>query len=403
MTVISKSNVVILADKNSRAAITCLRSLSRQRQCVDVYPAISATTHAATVFVSYTHYPYRTQLLRYDDRDELRFFNSLVSLHDQIGSYILFPTGERVLRWATRSKQVLHEIGVTVPTVDFATYQQASDKESFAQLASSFGITVPTLLEEIPRAYASKFVVKPKKGTWGRCDVLSNPVLVESKAALEKLRSVKLKTHLHFAQQYVEGPSYYYCALYNKGAKRMEFTQKTLIQQPDGKSVIKAEPAEIPPPVQNALDHMMCELEWHGVMMIELKESGGDYYAIECNPRFWGPLQLAMDNDIDFPLGLWQLATEEGQGELVCNPDHHRIGYLWRSGLLEGQILKAQSGTDFQRWVPYRGQSTRYKDVWFRTDTVLFYLVEPLLILGSAIKQLLKGRWAWLRKGKASA
>lgn len=45
------------------------------------------------------------------------------------------------------------------------------------------------------------------------------------------------------------------------------------------------------------------ELNWTGVMMIELKKDYlGKFYLMEINPRFWGSLQLSIWAGIDFPL-----------------------------------------------------------------------------------------------------
>ena len=66
--------------------------------------------------------------------------------------------------------------------------------------------------------------------------------------------------------------------------------------------------------------------------MFELKQdlSSGRYYAIECNPRLWGPSMLCIDNGLDIFSPLCFLPPKN-----LGNPDKI-AGYLWTSGYIEG-------------------------------------------------------------------
>jgi hypothetical protein len=48
---------------------------------------------------------------------------------------------------------------------------------------------------------------------------------------------------------------------------------------------------------------LLDELGWHGVAMVEFKQSlrDGEPRLMEINGRFWGSLQLAIDAGVDFP------------------------------------------------------------------------------------------------------
>ena len=59
-----------------------------------------------------------------------------------------------------------------------------------------------------------------------------------------------------------------------------------------------------------AAQRMLDALEWHGVAMVEFKRRrDGSFALMEINPRLWGSLALSVAAGVDFPLGLWQLAT----------------------------------------------------------------------------------------------
>lgn len=62
-------------------------------------------------------------------------------------------------------------------------------------------------------------------------------------------------------------------------------------------------------PMNAALRSVLERLDWHGVVMFELKETaGGEFKLLEANPRFWGSVPLAMANGVDFPALLCRAA-----------------------------------------------------------------------------------------------
>ena len=379
-------SALLLSDINTRASVACLRSLTRK-----AVPVWCVTSGRSDGFVRFTRYRSRSALdARYRSSDAQAFRESLLSIAARIGEYVLYPTGERVLRWAVACRDALAASGILLPAVDLATYECVSDKQSFVALAGRHGLAVPKEHTEIPTRFARRFVVKPAKGVFDRADVLTSPCLIESEASLDLLRRRGLDPRAHFIQEYIEGPSYYYCALYDRGRRRLHFTQKTLTQQPDGRSVVRAVPSRLPERVENSIDSMMEALLWQGLMMIEVKESEGLYYAIECNPRIWGPLQLAVDNGFDFPWALWQLAT--GQPVDPEPTSAARRGYFWTAGYLHGRLVGRRTRTAFQRQPAE--DHVRFRDVWLRVDTFAYFFVElaqaALALCRSGVRSLRK-------------
>ena len=175
--------------------------------------------------------------------------------------------------------------------------------------------------------------------------MLTSPVLIESEAALENLRRRSIRPEHHFVQDYIEGPSFYYCGLYRDGEKLLSFGQRTLTQQPDGRAVVRAIPFPLPTEIVRKADEMMSSLRWQGLMMMELKESRGSHYAIECNPRVWGPLQLAVDNGADFPFALWRLARGEDPRK-GTPPGRRRPDTCGSAAIWEGGSSPVEPGLD---------------------------------------------------------
>jgi hypothetical protein len=66
-------------------------------------------------------------------------------------------------------------------------------------------------------------------------------------------------------------------------------------------------------PLTQTISNLLDRLNWHGVVMFELKElltaeNQFSYRLLEANPRFWGSVPLAMANGINFPALLCRAA-----------------------------------------------------------------------------------------------
>lgn len=78
-------------------------------------------------------------------------------------------------------------------------------------------------------------------------------------------------------------------------------------------------------PLADHLSTLLQKLNWHGVVMFELKESDlGDGFAykfLEANPRFWGSVPLAMANGVNFPVLLCRAVLNREIPEIVKTND----------------------------------------------------------------------------------
>ncbi|MBT8507873.1 hypothetical protein AZH53_05530 [Methanomicrobiaceae archaeon CYW5] len=357
-----------MADANIRAAIATIRALDGY----DLNLFISFSSNSLLNKIAFWSYIHHTPLY-YDKTSKDAFISSLISMKNELGDYTLLPYGEQQLRWAIAEKDHLTKCGITVPTVDVNTYELISDKESFVNLCRKFSIDVPKNGLYDKTKFLQKFVIKPKK-LISSSSVLQSPKLIENEKSLSDLNRMDLDLDLHFTQEYISGPSIYYCTCYKEGHNQLSFTQINLHQQPNGKSVIKSAPYELPPDIVIKIDTMFKEIGWDGVVMVELKKdlSSQKYYAIEANPRFWGPLQLSIDNGANFP------AILLGFGNRINTPPEARIGYIWLAGYLDGLKIKLITSSEFQKYC-YVEDKIKFRDVWFRTDTFCFFFIELLI------------------------
>jgi predicted ATP-grasp superfamily ATP-dependent carboligase len=361
----SKKTILILAGTGRRAVIATLRALKNS----DTSIYLSFDKKSVLNRIAYHRYNKNTPLY-YDQTSEDAFIRSLISIRDIIGGYTLLPHGETLSRWAIKRKNELEKVGIILPTVDFEKYTLFSDKGSFIDLCKDSSIDIPQEVDINWSKFERKFVVKPKKPINDqRC--LKSPALVENSSSFQKLKEQNVDITKHLFQEYIDGPSIYYCACWKKGICKLRFVQKNIVQQPGGGSVVKAIPYTLPNDILEKIEKMLQRVGWEGVIMIEVKEDldTHKYYAIEANPRFWGPLQIAVDNGINFPEALLELNVEE-------NKQKELFGYLWIGGYISGFFEKLQTKTDFQKFETIRSERITYNDVWLRDDTYAYFLVE---------------------------
>lgn len=378
--------VLVLASANQRAAVSLVRSLENLNVDYGVLTA-GGPRSLLTSFVGYQGHARRRHCGYYSAENSELFIESLQSMAKKFQRVLLLPTGESLLRWALEQRATLEKLNIYLPTVDLNIYKRISDKESYAELAVRYGMAVPAMLSSIPERFIAPLVVKPKVGTASSENVLKAPLLIEGPSNFASFKARGLDLSQHFAQEYIEGPSFYYCGIYDRGKRLADFSQQTIMQEPDGGSVVVAIPAELPVELIDKIDILMSDLEWFGVMMMEFKKSGETYYAIECNPRFWGPLQLSLDNGVDFAGMLVRISTGSTVPVMAAVREESRCGYLWLGGFLNALFKKMRLRRRIQFYPPVKDtlKDYRYRDVWLRTDTFIYFFLEfaTILILGA--------------------
>jgi hypothetical protein len=99
-----------------------------------------------------------------------------------------------------------------------------------------------------------------------------------------------------FIQRYVEGQSHYLCGYISRDGTYRAYWQTNLMQQPEGKSIVLARIGANPGVDEESFFSGLARQGYFGPVMMEIiEEATGKLNYIEINPRFWGPLQLAVD------------------------------------------------------------------------------------------------------------
>ncbi len=372
----NKKSIIICADLNLRATIAAVRAL--RSEDVEIIIGISGYISGFLSIPGLLGNLIKIkQFWFYNAKTEDNFVASLMGLGVELKApAVFFPMGEKVLRWAVKNKELLKSSKILVPNHDFKLYEKISNKYSFIKICEKFRLDVPDELGELPKKFSFPYVVKARKIVWGDDQVLEAPILVKSLRVHQAIVKRKLIDVEHIVQPYIDGPSFYYCALYNAGSISLRFIQQTLVQQPGGKSVICAIPSQIPAEVYIKIDKLFQSIQWSGALMVELKFFKGKYYVIECNPRLWGPLQCAIDNGINFPLTLYKMMCAE-QIDYQFTLKNTKYAYLWLWGFLDGFYYLFITRTNFQIYSA-KISEIKFKDIWLRADSLFFFFSEPV-------------------------
>ena len=242
--------------------------------------------------------------------------------HTAYSELIYCPTTEFINEFILQHRTAIDGMGIKISLPSKDVYARLTNKESsIAFTKSAISISAPPLLDwselRVP------CVLKPKQNV-SRGVVQYPQICLTKEAVTTALENVQPDEW--FAQAFVEGQSFYLCAYLNQNGEFTYFWQINLLQQPDGKSIVLARTCRNPGVDAEKLLHALHEAGFRGPLMMEVIQEvkTNTFHFIEFNPRFWGPLQLALDacpdvlrlfvNDaggIDLPAVPMDLTTRE--------------------------------------------------------------------------------------------
>jgi len=284
---------------------------------------------------------------------------------------LILPTTEFFNRLLLSNREELECAGAIIPLTRFDLYEQISDKLPFSTLCESFGLHVPTTVE-----YANienlPLVAKPK--TYACCNTQQKPYFIFSEQDF-RLFYDKESIDSYYFQEYLAGQSYY-LFFYFGNSRITSSSQKNLMQQCGGGSIVAAIQSNIHRTIiAERYTKIMIDIGFKGLVMIELRKYRGNYYMIEANPRFWGPLQLIVDSDEELISDFF-----EDHGILfsskAANSSTLTATYFWSGGLIPRE--PTDGGIDFHDYdaIKLLEEYPKFigRDIYLREDSLdLFY------------------------------
>lgn len=320
---------IIFSGFNQRAVIAFARTLTKNNQPLAIIASSKSDSILKTVFKSNV-FSIRKKI----ELDLNDITNSINEVKHNINAdeYIIAPSTEALNRFILKHKIKFKKLGCLTPLVDKQLYELISDKYSFGELCVKNGIDIPATYESFKDAKIP-FVAKPFH-YFSSDGNAHSPVLILTEN--DKTNFIKkYNPDDFFYQKFVTGKSLYLLYYFHRNGKIYKYSQKNIIQQPNGKSIIAAKSSNFHLSSESLkYEQMLKKIKYHGFIMVEVRQQGNTNYMIEANPRFWGPSQLFVDAKKNFfEAYLHDYGTLPKDPEFLDN--NNQIKYFWYGGLLE--------------------------------------------------------------------
>lgn len=274
---------VLLSGHNDRAVVTLCRWL----RAADLPFAIVAAGRDDAI-----HRTDYADAVIFNRLDKVVTVDWLAAIADAVGGAAIHcPTTEFVNDFVLAHRPAIEAAGWIVGLPARAVYERLTSKlASQALVARLTGIEPPR--PQPMSALRAPCVLKPRVNV--RDGRVLYPLLCLDDASLDAARA-GLHEDDWFAQDWVDGQSRYLCGYLCADGRRAWFWQDNLLQQPGGKSIVLAREADTPAFDADRFFDGLHALGYRGPLMLEvLVDAQGQAHYIEINPRFWGPLQLAL-------------------------------------------------------------------------------------------------------------
>jgi len=289
-------------------------------------------------------------------------------------SSIIIPTTEFLNRFLLKNIECFNKESIEVPLVNDILYKKISDKITFKNWCRKNGIKTPPdiqlKIENIP------LVAKPKR--YGISSKQIKPYIIKNEIEYRSFIDNESIDDFYY-EKFINGCNYYLLFHISKDGGIKKFSQKNLVQQANGCSIIAATVSDIHlDPICEKFERLLLSENFHGLIMIEVRKKNEDLYMIEANPRLWGPMQLVVDF---YPQLLINYLIDNG---ININSDTIQISsinkqkkiYFWYGGLIKDQYLKLP--TTYYNYTTLNSDLSEllYSDVYLRKDTLELFRAE---------------------------
>lgn len=331
MSVAAHRQFIVFTGGNDRAVLAFLRAL---RLCGERAHVVARTADDRVLRTSFrrdVRWIRPTHALSLDVARE-----AIARVREAAGDspLVVLPSTEYLNLFLLEHRSQIEGMGCAVPLVGRDLYALLTGKRTAADFFAANGIACPRELDPC-RHPAVPLVAKP------RCNVARSgeslyPHLLESREQLAGF----LRDHDssdYFFQEFVRGDSLYLLFHLGRDGHDVLWSQRNLLQQPDGKSMLLAEASDFH---HSATAARMVEAlrakGFHGLGMIEVLRSGDRDVFIEMNPRIWGPAQFCIDQHQPLLQAfIGESLYDHPARFLACNAGRRRRRYLWSGGILE--------------------------------------------------------------------
>ncbi len=315
----------LVLDGHSRAGLATLQSLGRLGVAVD----LAAGGESLAARSRYCRRP----LVQPDTADTGRFVDWLEDRFDADGYRLVVPATEASLRCLLQLPED-HRIRQAAVLSNNRAMEIALSKQLTWEFARQHDVPVPasrllTSTDDIEAPQTFPVVLKPTASLVNVGDRVVGvaPAIVSTAAEWSAVLARLLPLCPIQEQEYVAGRGIGIELLYRHGTRHWYFQHERIHEMPlTGGGSTYRRSTQVDIELLERVTGFLGELNWHGVAMVEFKQTAqGDYSLMEINPRLWGSLPLSISAGVDFPRGLWCIATGQEPGR---QPDYKSPHYV---------------------------------------------------------------------------
>lgn len=331
MSGLNKKAFLIFSGYNQRAVVAFCREATR----LNVPFCIIANSDEDTIFKTvYKEQVFATRgqkLLVKTDLDECI---EITKASTGFTEFVILPSSEFLNRFFLDNGAHFNTLKCSIPLVSSELYAKISNKYSFGELCAMNGLAVPKEFGN-PEFLPYPFVAKPRLYFSGSTTKTLQPYLIYSENDWKEFLQKEDKEAFYY-QEFIDGGCYYLLCYLSYKQKDVCYSQKNLVQQSGGKSMIVAQSSNVHQlPIADRYVSMLKKEDFEGLIMIELKKKGDEFVMIEANPRLWGPSQLFVDAGVP----IFEAFMKDQGFEIQTSglSEIKDVMYFWHGGMAEDQ------------------------------------------------------------------
>lgn len=364
-----KKSFLVFSGGNDRAVLSFLRAL---RLCGERASIVARTRDDRILCTDFRE---DVKFIRESHELTLSVFTQCVSrIRGVVGTQtlVVLPSTEYFNAFLLKHRAEIESMGCEVPLIDIDQYNLLTGKRSSADYFSAAGFSIPREVDAL-LAKEPPLVAKPLHNISSQGRSLY-PQLLKT---LSDLNTFHAKNNIedYFFQEYLLGESIYllfYIA--RDGQTQLTWSQRNLMQQPDGKSMLFAEPADFHvSSTGTQLANLLRLMGFWGLGMIEMIQTTERQVFIEMNPRIWGPAQFCIDQGQPLLQAFIGDALHNDPCRFIAMSSHKkavRKNYFWLGGLADTLVAGKRPIWHTNRLSIFRViYAALHDDVYLRRDS----------------------------------
>ncbi len=347
------SGKVLLLDGECRTALAVVRSLGAKGVKVTV------CSHSCAALAAASKYAYSRVLCPNPHLQPEKYKDWVSATVRSSCPDMLLPVTDLSLGLClSREKELRKMCGLPFPSE--SECENAANKWNLLQLAQSLGLKIPQ----------SVYLAPGDKAALEAAQAFSYPASIKAALSVSEQEGERIKLGTSYPSSYAQleeivgrqpqvgfllqerifGSGVGVFALCHQGRVLTHFCHRRILEKPPsgGESVLCESIPEDEAPLKEVAK-LLSNLRWSGAVMVEFKRnSAGECFLMEINPRLWGSLQLAIDAGRDFPYLLAQYCQSLVDGRQLAFAEHcanlppYKVGtrLRWTMGTLDHAYIR---------------------------------------------------------------